>query len=300
MKPDDIAVLELSSFQLHSMPCHPAVSVITNISPNHLDKHKDYADYIDAKKSIYRMQNENDVLVLNADDALTPSFASEASSRKRFFSLKKSCENGVFCRDGVIIRGKDGAETPIMHADEILLPGEHNCMNYMAAFAATADFVPDEICRRVAMEFRGVEHRLETVRVYNGVTYINDSIGTSPTRTAAGLHALKVKPVIIVGGYDKHIPFDGLGDELCLHAKAVFATGDTADKILQAVKASRYYAESGLPTEKIDNFDDAVFAASRCAVPGDIVLLSPACAAFDHFKNFAERGRHFKKLVMEL
>ena len=103
-----------------------------------------------------------------------------------------------------------------------------------------------------------------------------------------------------MGGYDKHIPFDGLGDELCLHAKAVFATGDTADKILQAVKASRYYAESGLPTEKIDNFDDAVFAASRCAVPGDIVLLSPACAAFDHFKNFAERGRHFKKLVMEL
>ena len=300
MKSDDIAVLELSSFQLHSMPCHPAVSVITNISPNHLDKHKDYADYIDAKKSIYRMQNENDVLVLNADDALTPSFASEASSRKRFFSLKKACENGVFCRDGVIIRGKDGAETPIMHADEILLPGEHNCMNYMAAFAATADFVPDEICRRVAREFRGVEHRLETVRVYNGVTYINDSIGTSPTRTAAGLHALKVKPVIIVGGYDKHIPFDGLGDELCLHSKAVFATGDTADKILQAVKASRYYAESGLPTEKIDNFDDAVFAASRCAVPGDIVLLSPACAAFDHFKNFAERGRHFKKLVMEL
>ena len=300
MKADDIAVLELSSFQLHSMPCRPAVSVITNISPNHLDKHKDYADYIDAKKSIYRMQGEEDVLVLNADDGLTPEFAAEALSRKRFISVREEVTDGVFCRDGVIFRAEGGVRTPIMRSDEILLPGVHNCMNTMAAFAATAGMVPDEICRQVAVTFKGVEHRLETVRVLNGVTYINDSIGTSPTRTIAGLHALKTKPIVIAGGYDKHIPFDSLGDELCLHAKAVVLTGATAEKICDAVTASPFYASSGLALKKAEAFDAAVHEASGMASEGDIVLLSPACAAFDAFSNFAERGRHFKKLVMEL
>ena len=170
----------------------------------------------------------------------------------------------------------------------------------MAAFAATADLVSDEICCSVAKTFRGVEHRLETVRVLHGVTYINDSIGTSPTRTIAGLHALKTKPIVIAGGYDKHIPFDSLGDELCLRAKAVLVTGAKADKIAEAVKASPYFASSGLILKKIDGFDQTVHEASSMAQEGDIVLLSPACAAFDAFKNFAERGRHFKKLVMEL
>ena len=300
MKKEDIVVLELSSFQLHSMECRPDVSVITNISPNHLDKHKDYEDYVDAKKSIYRRQRQEDVIVLNAEDARTHEFASEAAAQKRYFSLEKEVPDGVFRKDGVLLRADHGVFTPIMRSDEILLPGEHNCMNYMAAFAATADLVSDEICCSVAKTFRGVEHRLETVRVLHGVTYINDSIGTSPTRTIAGLHALKTKPIVIAGGYDKHIPFDSLGDELCLRAKAVLVTGATADKIAEAVKASPYFASSGLILKKIDGFDQTVHEASSMAQEGDIVLLSPACAAFDAFKNFAERGRHFKKLVMEL
>ena len=300
MKAEDVAVLELSSFQLHSMQCRPSVSVITNISPNHLDKHKNYEDYVDAKKSIYRQQQENDVLVLNADDERSPDFATEAHSQVRLFSVSREVTDGVFCKDGVILRAKNGRATPILRTDEILIPGVHNCMNYMAAFAATEDDVQDEICRRVASTFKGVEHRLETVRVLRGVTYINDSIGTSPTRTIAGLHALKTKPIVIAGGYDKHIPFDSLGDELCRHAKAVLVTGATAEKIYDAITSSPHYASSGLILRKIEGFDAAVRAAEEMAKPGDIVLLSPACAAFDAFKNFAERGRHFKKLVMEL
>ena len=145
-----------------------------------------------------------------------------------------------------------------------------------------------------------MEHRLETVRVRRGVTYINDSIGTSPTRTIAGLHALKVKPIVIAGGYDKDISFDALGDELCRNAKALFLTGDTADKIYQVVMNSKDYPGFLQKVRKIDDFDEAVMAASEFAQDGDVVLFSPACAAFDRFKNFAERGKHFKKLIMEL
>ncbi len=296
---DDIAVLELSSFQLHSMRCHPNRAVITNISPNHLDKHKDYQDYIDAKMAIFAQQGENDLLVLNSDDGQTDYYSRNAHSPIMHFSDKASVSDGTYAKDGVIYRAHGGESTVIMRTDEIKLPGEHNVLNYLAAFAATDGLVGDDICRSVAMSFQGVEHRLEQVRVLRGVTYVNDSIGTSPTRTSAGLHSIH-RPIVIAGGYDKHIPFDGLGDELCCHAKSVFLTGDTAEKIKAAIENSRYYPDSGLEVKLIDDFKDAVLAASASAEEGDTVLLSPACAAFDRFKNFAERGKYFKKIVMEL
>ena len=297
---DDIAVLELSSFQLHSMYCKPNVAVVTNISPNHLDKHKDYQDYIDAKRAEFEHQNENDKLILNFDDEHSAYYAHFAHAPVSYFSDKNRVDRGVICENGVILRVDGTEQQEIMGADEIKLPGEHNLLNYLAAFAAVEGLVSNEICRQVAMTFAGVEHRLEQVRVLNGVTYINDSIGTSPTRTSAGLHALKVKPIVIAGGYDKHIPFDGLGDELCKFAKRVFLTGDTAESIHKAIVNSPCYAESGLEVQLIDDFKEAVLAASASAEPGDIVLLSPACAAFDRFKNFAERGKYFKEIVMEL
>ena len=297
---DDIAVLELSSFQLHSMYCKPNVAVVTNISPNHLDKHKDYQDYIDAKRAEFEHQNENDKLILNFDDEHSAYYAHFAHAPVSYFSDKNRVDRGVICENGLILRVNGAEQQEIMGADEIKLPGEHNLLNYLAAFAAVEGLVSNEICRQVAMTFAGVEHRLEQVRVLNGVTYINDSIGTSPTRTSAGLHALKVKPIVIAGGYDKHIPFDGLGDELCKFAKRVFLTGDTAESIHKAIVNSPFYAESGLEVQLIDDFKEAVLAASASAEPGDIVLLSPACAAFDRFKNFAERGRYFKEIVMEL
>lgn len=300
IKPEDIAVLELSSFQLHSMRCRPDVAVVTNISPNHLDKHKDYRDYIDSKMAIFSAQSAEDRLVLNLDDAHAAYYAANADSSLCWFSDRFPVRNGAFCADGVLYRVRGGEARPVIAAAEIRIPGAHNVLNYLAAFAATEGLVGDEDCRRVAESFAGVEHRLEHVRELCGVQFINDSIGTSPTRTAAGLRAMRRKPLIIVGGYDKHIAFDGLGDDLCRYAKRVFLTGATAEKIREAIERSALFEQSDMEYEMVDDFRDAVLRAARAAEEGDIVLLSPACAAFDRFKNFAERGRFFKKTVMEL
>ncbi len=298
--PDDITVLELSSFQLHSMKCAPDVAVITNLSPNHLDKHKDFQDYIDAKRAIFENQRPDARLILNQDDGHTEYYAGFSKAHISYFSDKHPVEDGAAALDGVIYRIHDGVSRAVMKVSDIRLPGKHNVLNYLAAFSAVEGLVNDEVCAAVARSFGGVEHRLEHVRVLRGITFINDSIGTSPTRTSAGLHAMKRKPIVIAGGYDKHIPFDGLGDELCLLSKKVFLTGDTAGKIYSAIRASRYYEGSGLEVRIIDDFKQAVKAAAEAARAGDIVLFSPACAAFDRFKNFAERGRYFKSIVMEL
>lgn len=297
---NDITVLELSSFQLHSMACCPDVAVITNLSPNHLDKHKDFQDYIDAKRAILERQDKSHRLVLNLDDSHSAYYASFAKASISYFSDRSELENGAMCLDGTIYRVKDGVRRPVMKACDIKLPGEHNLLNYLAAFAAVEGRVNDEICTQVAMNFAGVEHRLEQVRVLRDVTYINDSIGSSPARTSAGLHAMKVKPIVIAGGYDKHLPFEGLGDELCQLAKRVFLTGDTAEKIKSAILGSEYYEENRIPITIVDDFRETVLAAAAAAEPGDIVLLSPACASFDKFKNFMERGNYFKQIVMEL
>lgn len=298
--PEDWAVLELSSFQLHSMECHPHVAVITNISPNHLDVHPSYEDYQQAKKQIFLGQCPGDVLVLNADNDITASFAPEARGAVRFFSRDTMPENGCFYRDDAIWRVKNGRADRIIDAGEILLPGLHNVENYMAAFAATADHVSDDICRRVAGSFRGVAHRLEVIRTLRGVTYCNDSIASSPTRTIAGLHAVKGRPILIAGGSDKHISFSGLGDEICRNVKELFLTGKTAEKIAAAVKGSPLYDPQRLKVHVMDDFRETVLAASEAAEEGDMVLLSPACASFDKFKNFEERGNTFREIIMEM
>ena len=300
IRPNDIAVLELSSFQLHSMYCCPDIAVVTNISPNHLDKHKDFQDYIDAKREILLHQTPDCRLILNADDAHTPYYEGFARAHISRFSDRQVLEEGAFVRDGVLVRKGGGEERAVLPVSEIRLPGEHNVLNYLAAFAATEGLVPDAVCAEVARRFAGVEHRLEIVRTLHGVTYINDSIGSSPTRTIAGLRAMRTKPIVIAGGYDKLIPFDKLGDALCEYAKAVFLTGDTAEKIRAAILQSPYYEASGLPVTMVADFRAAVLAAAEAAGEGDIVLFSPACASFDHFKNFAERGRFYKSIIMEL
>lgn len=299
MRPDDLVVLELSSFQLHSMTCRPHTAVITNISPNHLDKHKDFQDYIDAKRSIFLNQHSEDRLILFADDEHSAYYAKQASSRVSWFSDTREVPTGCICREGRILWvSGSSAECFIMNADEIRIPGQHNVRNYLAAFEAVRGFVSPEICRKTAMTFSGVEHRLEEVRVLHGVRYINDSIASSPTRTIAGLRALKTRPIILLGGYDKHLPFDSLGDEVCLRAKAAVVAGDTADRILSAIGSSS--ANHGFPVYRRDNLAESVKLASEIAEAGDTVLLSPACASFDQFRNFEERGKTFKKLVMEL
>ena len=300
IRPEDFAVLELSSFQLHSMHCAPDVAIITNISPNHLDVHPDFEDYVSAKCSIYRGQRPDGVLVLNAKDAHTPRFAAEAPGHVRYFSSIGPVKNGVYCADDVIYRAHDGVAEKILNADEIRIPGAHNVENYMAAFAATDGLVGNAACIQVAHTFSGVPHRMERIRELNGITFINDSIASSPSRTIAGLHALPKPPVIILGGHDKHIPFDVLGPEVCAHVKTLVLCGATAGKIRAAVENAPEYREGEPQILEADNLREAVELAKNAAAAGDIVTLSPACAAFDQFKNFAVRGKTFKEIVNSL
>lgn len=301
IQPEDITVLELSSFQLHSMDAHPNVAVITNISPNHLDKHLDYKDYYDAKANIFLKQAGEDRLVLNANDDMSPYYLKMSHGKVSYFARDNMVTDGVYS-DGDMIYSRDseGNTHAVMSAEDIILPGVHNLENYLAAICATRNLVSDETCREVARTFSGVEHRLEIVREWNQITFINDSIGTSPTRTIAGLHAMKKKPILMAGGYDKGIPFEELGSEINEYCKKVFLTGATAQKICDSILSADNRKDSGPSVEIIDDFRHCFETAVQNAEPGDILLLSPACAAFDHFKNFMERGKFFKELVENL
>lgn len=300
IEPDDFVVLELSSFQLHSMKCCPDIAVITNLSPNHLDKHRDFQDYMDAKRRVLENQTENCRLILNQDDAYSAYYASYSKANISWFSGRSTVKAGAYQSNRILYRIRNDVSRVILPASEIRIPGDHNVLNYLAAFAAVEDFVNDEKCAQVARSFAGVEHRLEIVRVLDGITYINDSIGTSPTRTIAGLRAMKTRPILIAGGYDKHIPFDNLGDAICNMAKELYLSGNTASKISDAVRHSPSFKEHPIGIHIEGDFKEAVMAASKAAHAGDIVLLSPACAAFDQFSNFAERGKAFKAIVNSL
>ena len=292
MKQTDYAVVELSSFQLMDMQRSPEIALVTNLAPNHLDVHKDMEEYVQAKKNIFKFQNAAGKLVLNGDNAITASFTGNGETW--FFS--RQGQGYVDIRDGIIYRGGE----KVLHTSDILLPGVHNIENYMAAIAVVEGLVEDDVIRHVARNFGGVEHRIELVRVKDGVKFYNDSIASSPSRTIAGLRSFREKVILIAGGYDKHIPYDVLGPEICQHVKALFLGGATGPQIADAVKNCPEYAESALPIVDCGDFESAVRAAAAYAKDGDIVLMSPASAAFDQFKNFMVRGEFFKKLVREL
>ena len=300
MEEGDVAVLELSSFQLMTMDRSPDIAVVTNLAPNHLDVHKSMEEYVDAKKNIFLHQEAEGLLVLNQDNEITRGFASEAPGHVTFFSRRQELEKGVFLKDGVIWVRNAMHERPVLPVADILLPGDHNVENYMAAIAALDGLIPDQVIREFAAKFTGVEHRIELVRTLNGVKYYNDSIASSPSRTIAGLRSFRQKVILIAGGYDKHIPFDVLGPEVIEHVKELFLTGDTSAKIRAAVEGAPGYDPAQLPITVIDDFDQAVLAAHKAAKPGDVVILSPACASFDKFKNFMERGAAFKKIIYGL
>ena len=289
MRETDYAVVELSSFQLMDMTRSPQRALVTNLAPNHLDVHKDMEEYVDSKKNIFRFQKEDDLLVLNADNAITAGFVGNGITR--FFS-RQGKDAHVVLRDGIIYRGGE----PVLDSADILIPGVHNVENYMAAIAMVEGLVEDETIRQVAKTFGGVEHRIELVRIKDGVRFYNDSIASSPSRTIAGLRSFSEKVILIAGGYDKHIPYDVLGPEICAHVKKLFLCGATAPQIRKAVE------DCGGQLEMVDcgNFETAVRTAAAAAEAGDIVLMCPASASFDEFKNFMVRGECFKKLVREL
>ena len=293
----DFAVLELSSFQLMTMTRSPHIAVLTNLAPNHLDVHKSMEEYVWAKENIFRHQQPGDIAVFNLDNAITRELSAHAPGRALYFSRQAEPENGVFLRGDAVISRRDGRERQIMTTEDIRLPGVHNVENYMAAIAAVDGLVPDDVIRTFARTFNGVEHRIELVRTWRGVRFYNDSIASSPSRTIAGLRSFKEKVILIAGGYDKHIPFDVLGPEVVEHVKLLILCGATADKIRAAVEQAPGYRPGHPEILDVTPFQRAVETARDRAVPGDVVTLSPACAAFDQFKNFMERGKTFKAIV---
>lgn len=310
MTEDDFAVVELSSFQLHTMTKSPSVAAITNLSPNHLDWHTDMDEYISAKCNIFTHEPISR-LVTNADNAVTYEISRNSDLPITYFSSrlsaygdvvplgKKNCA-AIYDNNGVIYFDNGKGKEEIIKTADILLPGRHNVENYMTAIALTRGYVSNETVREIATTFRGVEHRLELVRELDGVRYYNSSIDSSPSRTEAAIGALPKAPIIICGGYDKKIPFDTLARTLCNKVKAVVLTGGTAEKIRAEIEKCPNYDKEKLTVKHIPDFKAAVLAASDMAEQGDIVLLSPACASFDAFKDFAERGRYFKEIVNDL
>ncbi len=296
---DDAAVVELSSFQLISMRKGPDVAVVTNLAPNHLDIHKDMQEYIDAKKNLVIHQGAFSRVVLNKDNEITNGFEPECRGRVLKFSRKSQLNNGAYLdENNNIVFADNGKKTVVMNIADIKIPGMHNVENYMAAISAVWGEVSIENIVNVAKTFAGVEHRAEFVREFEGVKYYNDSIASSPTRTALGTLSLyDFKIILIAGGYDKKIPYDGLGPVICDKVKYLILMGATAPKIKAAVLNADNYSDGNPTIIEVSNMEEAVAKAREVAKPGDLVSMSPASASFDLYKNFDQRGKHFKSIV---
>lgn len=296
IKDQDRVVLELSSFQLMTMNEAIDVAVCTNLAPNHLDMHKDMQEYIDSKKNIFLYQNQDDILVVNRENEITYNFEKEAKGIVREFSSKRKIENGAYYEEGVLyLEGKE-----VCKKEDIVIKGMHNVENYLAAFISTKDEVSVEVMKKVAMSFTGVEHRCEFIREIDGVKYYNDSIASSPTRTLAGLKAFDKKIILIAGGYDKNIPFEPLAYEGYPYIKELVLVGATSDKIEEAFKKLENEKDIKVNIRRASTLEEAVSICKSIAENGDVVTLSPACAAFDMFTNFMVRGNTFKNIVNSL
>lgn len=307
ISPDDVAVVELSSFQLISMRQSGDVSVITNVAPNHLDVHSDMQEYINAKKNIYMHQNGFSRLILNLDNEITYEMRNDARGEVSFFSYSNqnafhSLEDirGAFLdKDGYLcLKDKNGIRK-LFHKSDIKIPGEHNVENYLTAISAVGSEVSTEDIHYIAKNFGGVEHRIELVRTLNGVRYYNDSIASSPTRTIAGLNSFKDKLILIAGGYDKNIPYAPLAPKIKEKVKLLILMGATADKIENALKEDTSSLDLPEIIRAVD-MDEAVNICYKRATQNDVVLMSPASASFDMYRNFEARGKHFKDLVKAL
>ena len=300
MKPNDIVVLELSSFQLMGMDVSPHIGVITNITPNHLNIHKDYQEYINAKKNIFKHQNKDDYIILNYDNDITRNCAKEAKSKVIFFSGKEKLENGFIVDNKIIKKCEDGIRTHILDCKDVLLRGEHNFENIATAIAATSSLVDIDKSIDTIKEFKAVEHRLEYVRTIDDVKWYNDSVSSSPTRTIAGLKSFDEDIVLIAGGYDKNLDYTPIAKPILKKVKTLILLGQTSGKIFDAVKEEEEKENKNIDIFMVNTLEEAVNLARKQAKVGEIVLFSPASASFDMFKNFADRGNKFKDLVNKL
>ena len=297
IKPDDIVVLELSSFQLMNMHVSPDISVITNITPNHLNIHKDYDEYIDAKKNIFKYQNENGILILNYDNEITRKCCKEAKGKVIFFSSNTKLDNGFIVDGDVIKECEDKVRKHILNTDEVILRGNHNFQNIATVLAATKTLVDTDIAVQAIKEFKPVEHRIEFIREIDGVKWYNDSASSSPTRTLSGINAFKENIVLIAGGYDKNLDYEPLAKPVLDKVSTLILIGQTAEKIFDVVKNESEKQNKKIDIYMCDSLEQTIDIAKKSAKKGEVVLFSPASASFDMFKNFADRGQKFKNLV---
>lgn len=297
-------VLELSSFQLELVEKSPNIATVLNVTLDHMDVHRSREEYVAAKMRIFSFQKESDLAVLNADDPTAAAMASRAPARVALFSRRQElAKDGAFLRGSRAVVRLGGLEREVFDANRLLIPGSHNVENALAASICLVDagVAPAHIAE-VMREFRGVEHRIEFVRNLDGVRYYNDSIATTPDRTAAALYTLPQPIVLIAGGSDKNLPYDGLGEVIARRVDVLITTGHTAEKIEEAVSRalSKNKGKKQVLVKRSKDLGEAVALARRLATPGASVVLSPASASFDAFSNYKERGRVFKQMVLAL
>jgi len=293
--PETVAVLEVSSFQLETIQAfHPVIAVVLNVTPDHLDRHRTFATYVDAKARIFENQRANDFAVLNADDLTCEGLATRTKAQVFWFSRKKEVNHGAYVSGGRILFRKPGHTEEIMLVSEIPLKGAHNVENVLAAICAGAllGCAPEKI-REAVREFKAVEHRLEYVATVRGVQFYNDSKATNVDATIKALESFPANIHLILGGKDKGSDYSVLNNLLRERAKRVYTIGAAAEKIESQIKTAAEIVQA-------KTLESAVKRAAAAAQPGDIVLLAPACASFDQFRNYEHRGKVFKDAVAAL
>lgn len=303
ISPDDVAVVELSSFQLISMRKSPDYALITNVFPDHLNVHKDMDEYVNSKRNLLIHQNAFSKSVLYADNEISRSLSKDVRGNLLMYSINEKVYKGAYLdRNGFLCYHDiyKGIDEKIMNKSDIKIPGMHNVQNYLGAIAMLYNEVTPDVMKETAKTFGGVEHRIEYVRTLDNVKYYNDSIATSPAAVMAGLNAFDEKLIVIAGGSDKGLDYSTLAKSVNERVKLLILTGDTSDKIEKAVRDYKYHDENVCKVLRADSMEDAVKIARENAKSGDIVTLSPASASFDRYKNFEERGKHFKSIVNSL
>ena len=296
IKPEDIIVLELSSFQLMEMDVSPEIAAITNITPNHLNIHKDYEEYIEAKKNIFK--NDSKIVILNADNELTNACKNEVDGKVIMFSSTQKLENGYIVEDSIVKKCEDGIRRHIVNTADLKLKGIHNFQNVCTALALTETLVDTENAVETIIEFSGVHHRLELVRTIDGVEWYNDSASTSPTRGISALNSFNNKEIVLIaGGADKNLDYTPIGKPIVDKVSSLILIGQTATKIYDAVKKELELQNKKLDIHMCETFMQSLELAKRIAKPGQVVLFSPASTSFDMFKDMYDRGNQFKEIV---
>ena len=298
--PDDVVVLELSSFQLMGMEISPDIAVITNISPNHLNIHKDYEEYIEAKKNIFKYQNKDGILVTNFDNEITKNASMQAKGKVIYFSSKIKLDNGYIVDGNTIKQCEDKLRKHLLSSKDIIIRGTHNYENICAALAATETLVDKDIAIETCKIFKGVAHRIEFVKEINRVKWYNDSASSTPTRTISGINSFHEDIVLIAGGSDKNLDYTPLAKPIIDNVKVLILMGETSEKIFNCVKNEEEKSKKQIKIFTCSSLNQAVILAKRNSKPGQVVLFSPASASFDMFKNMYDRGNQFKAIVQKM